>query len=165
MIALASLLALALAVPASPTQPAEVIESIVVHGNHTTPAADVLALVGDVAGQPASDEIFAGIRERLEKSGRFAGVDVRKRYLSIDDPTRVLVVIVVDEHAGVAEDDLTPGPLKRFGASTMWLRVGAAGALAGLAIVCIWESPFRTPATLMLAAVAAGLASAPEDRG
>jgi outer membrane protein assembly factor BamA len=123
MIALASLLALALAVPASPTQPAEVIESIVVHGNHTTPAADVLALVGDVAGQPASDEIFAGIRERLEKSGRFAGVDVRKRYLSIDDPTRVLVVIVVDEHAGVAEDDLTPGPLKRFGASTMWLPV------------------------------------------
>jgi O-antigen ligase len=41
--------------------------------------------------------------------------------------------------------------------SGMWLRAGAAGALAGLAIACLWESPFRTPATLMLAAVAAGL--------
>ena len=49
--------------------------------------------------------------------------DVRRRYLSIDDPTRVLVVIVVDEHEGISEDDLTPGPWKRFGASSMWLPV------------------------------------------
>ena len=48
--------------------------------------------------------------------------------------------------------------------SALWLRIGAAAALAGLAVACIWESPFRTPATLMLAAVAAGLASAdPRD--
>ena len=47
--------------------------------------------------------------------------------------------------------------------ASLWLRLGAAGALAGLAIVCIWESPFRTPATLMLAAAAAGLAAS-EDR-
>lgn len=44
--------------------------------------------------------------------------------------------------------------------SFFWLRAGAAAALAGLAIMCIWESPFRTPAVLMLAAVAAGLAGA-----
>ncbi|MDQ3068781.1 MAG: O-antigen ligase family protein [Acidobacteriota bacterium] len=43
--------------------------------------------------------------------------------------------------------------------SFMWLRVGAAAGLAGLAVCAIWESPFRTPATLMLAAVAAGLAT------
>jgi putative inorganic carbon (hco3(-)) transporter len=48
--------------------------------------------------------------------------------------------------------------------SYFWLRVGAAGALAGLAVMCIWESPFRTPATLMLAAVAAGLAAADRER-
>ena len=48
--------------------------------------------------------------------------------------------------------------------STFWVRVGAAAALAGLAVMCIWESPFRTPATLMLAAAAAGLASAEERR-
>jgi len=44
--------------------------------------------------------------------------------------------------------------------SYFWIRVGSAAALAGLAVVCIWESPFRTPATLMLAAVASGLAAA-----
>jgi O-antigen ligase len=40
-----------------------------------------------------------------------------------------------------------------------WLRVGAAAALAALLFAAIWESPFRTPATLMLAATAAGLAT------
>jgi outer membrane protein assembly factor BamA len=104
-------------------QPAEVVESIVVHGNHTTPTADVLAIVGSVTGRPATEASIAEVRARLEKSGRFAGVEVRKRYLSIDDPTRVLLVIVVDELPGVSEDDLTPGPMKRFGASSMWLPV------------------------------------------
>lgn len=124
MIAIAPLVALSLALaPAASRQPAEIIESIVVHGNHTTPAQDILMLAGAVIGEPATDAVVAAIRDRLEASGRFAGVDVRKRYLSIDDPTRVLIVIVVDEHAGISEDDLTPGPLKRFGANTMWLPV------------------------------------------
>lgn len=41
-----------------------------------------------------------------------------------------------------------------------WLRVGAAAGLAALLVAAVWESPFRTPATLMLAATAAGLATA-----
>lgn len=100
---------------------AERIESVVVHGNHTTPTVDVLAIIGDVIGQPPSEALLAGIAERLHQSGRFAGVDVRRRFLSIDDPTRVLLVIVVDEHAGVSDDDPTPGAMKRFTASGMWL--------------------------------------------
>lgn len=43
--------------------------------------------------------------------------------------------------------------------SFFWLRAGAAGALAGLAALSIWESAFRTPAVLMLAAMAAGIAA------
>jgi len=100
-----------------------VVESIVVHGNHTTPTADVLAIAGDAIGQPASEALVATIAGRLRESGRFAGAEVRRRFLSIADPTRVLLVIVVDEHAGVAEDDLTPGPMKRFTASGMWLPI------------------------------------------
>lgn len=99
------------------------VESVVVHGNHTTPTEEVLAIIGEVIGQPSSDALIDEIDERLRKSGRFAGVDVRRRFLSIDDPTRVLLVIVVDEHAGVAPDDLTPGPMKRITASSMWLPV------------------------------------------
>jgi outer membrane protein assembly factor BamA len=104
-------------------QPAEVVESIVVHGNHTTPTDDVLAIIGAVTGQPATDTLLADVRARLEKSGRFADVQVRKRYLSIDDPTRVLLVVVVNELPGISDDDLTPGPMKRFTASGMWLPV------------------------------------------
>jgi outer membrane protein assembly factor BamA len=107
--------------PQSTPAKVERIESVVVHGNHTTPTGDVLAIIGDVIGQPASEALLAEIAERLQQSGRFAGVDVRRRFLSIDDPTRVLLVIVVDEHAGVSDDDLTPGAMKRFTASGMWL--------------------------------------------
>ncbi|MCC7177251.1 MAG: BamA/TamA family outer membrane protein [Acidobacteria bacterium] len=108
---------------AAPLPQVERIASVVVHGNHTTPTDDVLAIAGDVTGQPATDALITAVGERLRQSGRFAGVDVRKRFLSIDDPTRVLLVIVVDEHAGVSEDDLTPGPMKRLTASGMWLPV------------------------------------------
>ena len=48
--------------------------------------------------------------------------------------------------------------------SYFWMRAGASAALVGLAVLSIWESPFRTPATLMIAAVAAGLATAPRRR-
>jgi outer membrane protein assembly factor BamA len=124
MTLLASLLVLALAVPsATAGQSVEVVESVVVHGNHTTPTSDVLALAGALRGQPLTTTLVDEVRTRLESSGRFAGVEVRKRYLSIDDPTRVLIVIVVDEHEGVSEDDLTPNPWKRFSASGMWLPV------------------------------------------
>ena len=44
--------------------------------------------------------------------------------------------------------------------SDFWLRAGAAAGFAALLVAAIWESPFRTPATLMLAATAAGLATA-----
>jgi outer membrane protein assembly factor BamA len=124
MTLLAALFVLALGAP-PPTagQPVEVVESVVVHGNHTTPTGDVLALAGTVTGQAMTATLVDEVRQRLESSGRFAGVDVRKRYLSIDDPTRVLIVIVVDEHEGISEDDLTPSPWKRFSASGMWLPV------------------------------------------
>lgn len=45
--------------------------------------------------------------------------------------------------------------------SFFWLRAGAAAALTGLAVLSIWESAFRTPAVLMLAAVSAGIATSP----
>ncbi len=112
---LAVLMALSLAVQT----PA--IESITVHGNHTTPTADVLALVGDLAGREPTDALLAEVRLRLERSGRFAGVDVRRRFLSIDDPARILIVIVVNEHAAVSEDNLTPGPVRRVMASGMFV--------------------------------------------
>jgi outer membrane protein assembly factor BamA len=109
----------AAAQPASPG----VVAEIRIHGNHTTPDADVLAIVGDVVGKPATDALIADIAARLEKSGRFDGVDVRKRYRSIDNPDDILLMVVVDEVTAISDEDLTPGPLKKFRSSGMFMPV------------------------------------------
>lgn len=100
-----------------------VVGEVRVHGNHTTPDADVLALVGDVVGQPASDQLIAGIQKKLEDSGRFEGVEVRKRFRSIDNPDDILLMVVVDEVPGIDELDLTPGPMKQFWSSGMFVPI------------------------------------------
>ncbi len=100
-----------------------VVAEVRVHGNHTTPDADVLAIAGEVAGKPATDALVAEVTARLEKSGRFEGVDVRKRFRSIDNPDDILLMIVVDELPGITDDDLTPGPLKRLRSSGMFLPI------------------------------------------
>ena len=94
-----------------------------VHGNHTTPNADVLAIVGDVVGKPATDALVAEVTSRLEKSRRFEGVEVRKRFRSIANPDDILLMIVVDEVPGMSIDDLTPGPMKKLRSSGMFLPI------------------------------------------
>jgi outer membrane protein assembly factor BamA len=101
----------------------EVVGEVRIHGNHTTPNEAVLALVGDVVGQPATDALLAEVAGRIEKSGRFSGVDVRKRYRSIDNPADVLLVVVVDERPGVSDTNPVVGPWKRVTASGMFLPV------------------------------------------
>ena len=103
--------------------PPGVVAEVRVHGNHTTPDADVLAIAGEVVGQPATDALVAGIVTRLEQSGRFEGVDVRKRFRSIENPDDILLMIVVDEVPGITDDDLTPGPLKKLASSGMFLPI------------------------------------------
>ncbi len=73
--------------------------------------------------KPATDALLGDVKSRLEKSGRFDGVEVRKRYRSIADPDDILLVIVVDEVPGISDTDLTPGPLKRFRSSGMFLPI------------------------------------------
>ena len=73
-----------------------VIAEILVHGNHTTPDADVLLLSGLAPGAIATDEALAAAARTLRSSGRFADVDVRRRFRSIDDPSAVLVIVVVN---------------------------------------------------------------------
>lgn len=100
-----------------------VVGEVRVHGNHTTPDADILAIVGNVVGQPATDQLIADIQKKLEKSGRFDGVEVRKRFRSIENPDDILLMVVVDEVPGIDELNLTPGPMKKFWSSGMFLPV------------------------------------------
>jgi outer membrane protein assembly factor BamA len=108
-------------VPAVAGAQTEAIAEIRVHGNHTTPEADVIGLSGLTTGEPATEERLREAEDRLRASRRFEDVEVRKRYRSIENPAEILIIILVDEHPAVSADDLTPGPLKRFFASEQWL--------------------------------------------
>jgi outer membrane protein assembly factor BamA len=104
-------------------QSGEVIGEVRVHGNHTTPDADVLELAGLQVGAAVTDAVLADAVERLDRSGRFDNVEVRKRYRSIDNPSDILVIILVNEVAGISEDNLVPSPLRKFRSQGMWLPV------------------------------------------
>ena len=94
-----------------------------VHGNHTTPDAEVLRIAGVQPGQPFTATTVRDVAARLESSGRFRGVDVRKRFASFSDPNAIILVVVVEERVGVSIDEPKPGVLRRIGASTLWMPV------------------------------------------
>jgi hypothetical protein len=100
-----------------------VVGEVRVHGNHTTPDADILGIAGDVVGKPATDQLIAEVQIKLERSGRFDDVEVRKRFRSIENPDDILLMIVVDEVPGVDPLDLTPGPMKKFWSSGMFMPI------------------------------------------
>jgi len=102
-----------------------VVGEVRVHGNHTTPDDRVMAIVGDVVGRPATDALVAEVADKLEKSGQFDSVDVRKRFRSIDNPDDILLMIVVDEFPGIDPLDgyQPPSPVKRFWTSGMFLPI------------------------------------------
>jgi outer membrane protein assembly factor BamA len=108
---------------AAPALAQEVIGEVRVHGNHTTPDADVLSLAGLTVGTPLAPTTLAEAEKRLRDAGRFSSVELRKRFRSISDPNDVLVIVLIDEVAGITETDLTPTPMKRFRALGMWLPV------------------------------------------
>jgi outer membrane protein assembly factor BamA len=125
-------IALALAIPSVATaQAPELAPSAVegriteirVHGNHTTPDADVLAIAGLTLGDPATPERLAEAESRLLASQRFTAIEVRRRYQSIADPSQILIVLLVDELPGISKDDLTPGPVARLRHAAMWLPI------------------------------------------
>ncbi|HYE88105.1 MAG TPA: BamA/TamA family outer membrane protein, partial [Vicinamibacterales bacterium] len=66
---------------------------------------------------------IAEIQIKLERSGRFDGVDVRRRFRSIDNPDDVLLMVIVDEVLGIDPLDLTPSPMKKFWSSGMFLPI------------------------------------------
>lgn len=116
---------LLVAIVATPlaAQTAERIAEVRVHGNHTTPGADVLALSGLVVGEPATEARLKEVEDTLRATRRFAGVEVRRRFQSIEDPSAILVVIVVDEHDAVTADNPMPGVLRRLGVASLWLPI------------------------------------------
>jgi outer membrane protein assembly factor BamA len=76
---------------------AQVVAGIQIQGNTATPDEEVRALAGVSVGMPFDDTLPAAVTERLRKSKKFDKVDVLKRFASIEDPSQIMLVIVVDE--------------------------------------------------------------------
>ena len=137
------------------------IVEIRIHGNHSTPDADVLALTGLAVGQPASDEVLEAARARVEASGRFDLVTVRRLERSIDTPNDFMVLVEVTERPGVSPEDLTPGWVTRLTSERLWVPVvrydegygmtyglqtaldGAFGGTSQLAVPATWGGERR----------------------
>jgi outer membrane protein assembly factor BamA len=114
-------LALALAIATSQAAAGPTVAAIRIHGNHTTPDAEVTALIGVAAGDPAPPGLEEAVRARLEKSGRFSDVEVRRRFASLDTDGDILLVIVVTERPGIVEDPTLPGGVRQM---SRWTRGG-----------------------------------------
>ena len=78
-------------------QARETVADIQVHGNLVTSDDDVRRLTGVQVGAAVEDSTFEDVAARLKASGRFERVQVLKRYASIADPSKVVVVVIVDE--------------------------------------------------------------------
>lgn len=110
-----------------PDQARETIAEIRVHGNVAIPDADILRVAGIEPGQPIGEADLAEIERRLNESGLFESVEVRKRYRSLTDMSAVALLLVVHEKPGVSSVDdeagALGGPWRRLRRSTMFLPI------------------------------------------
>lgn len=124
MMLAAALLAAGLA---APSQAAEVIVEVRVHGNTVMSDDEVRRLAAVEPGTRVEEGTIAAVDERLRASGAFENVEVLKRFASIADASQVLLVIVVDEGPVRIEWDrqsgAPPRTVRRRGPPLMFLPV------------------------------------------
>lgn len=86
----------------------EVVAEIRIHGNVATPDEEIRRLAAVEIGAPFTAATITGVTDRLRATGRFQSVSVLKRFASIADPTRIVLVIVVNE--GAVKIEMTGDP-------------------------------------------------------
>jgi hypothetical protein len=108
-------------------QPAEVIAEVRVHGNAAIAEEEVLRLAAVQVGAPFEADTAAIVERRLRASGKFRNVEVLKRFASIADASKIVLVIVVDEGDVKIEWDkdagAPPRTVRRRGLPVMFLPV------------------------------------------
>ncbi|MEP7307549.1 MAG: BamA/TamA family outer membrane protein [Acidobacteriota bacterium] len=75
----------------------EVLTQIQVRGNVATSDQEVQDLAGLQIGMPVAPDIIATVTTRLRTAKRFDRVEVLKRYAALNDPTQIVIVVIVDE--------------------------------------------------------------------
>jgi outer membrane protein assembly factor BamA len=108
-------------------QPAEVIAEVRVHGNAAIAEEEVLRLADVQVGAPFTADTTAIVEKRLRGTGKFRNVEVLKRFTSISDASKIVLLIVVDEGDVKIEWDqdsgAPPRTVRRRGLPLMFLPV------------------------------------------
>jgi outer membrane protein assembly factor BamA len=112
--------------------PGEVIADIRVHGNHLTEDAEVIRLSGLAKGSSVTDSTIPSALKRLNDSGKFDDVEVLKRFASIEDPTQILIMLIVNE--GPVRIDVPSGP-GAVGAKPRIVTRGVLGRLMYMPVI------------------------------
>lgn len=104
------------------------VEDVRVHGNHSTPDEEVLRIAAIVVGTPLEPGAVEAARRRLLDSGRFSSVEIRQRSRSIEDPSRIALIILVAEQAAIRPSvdiaiPAVPGVLGRLRSQTMFMPI------------------------------------------
>ena len=105
---LAAALATAPLVQAQGPPAPEVIAEVRVHGNHVSSDEEVLKIAAVTIGAPFGPATIADITKRLKAANKFETIQVLKRFASIEDPSKISVVIIVNE--GAVRIDLPDAP-------------------------------------------------------
>lgn len=96
----AALALLALGAGAAGAEAQEVVAGVQVHGNTVTSSEDIEAVLrasGLAVGEPFVSDLLERAAARLRDFRSFERVELLKRFASIEDPTRILIVVLVDE--------------------------------------------------------------------
>ena len=97
---------------------AEVVSEIRVHGNAYLKDEEVIRLAGVAVGQTIAADGVRQIQQRLEKSGYFESVEIKKLYRSLDGTSDMALVLLVHERDGQTTELAGDGP-----SATPWKRL------------------------------------------
>ena len=86
----------------------EIITAIVVHGNQVVTDEEVLKIAGITVGAPYTSKTIDEVTARLKAARKFESIEVLKRYASVDDFSKITVVINASEGA-VRITNMLPG--------------------------------------------------------
>ena len=81
-------------------QAQERVVEVRIQGNTRTAEEEIRTLAAIQIGEPVTTELLAAIQTRLERSGKFDEVEIRKRWRTIDSTEDIVLVIIVREAVG-----------------------------------------------------------------
>jgi outer membrane protein assembly factor BamA len=126
---LTSVFVLPVSARAQAVESTERVAEVRIHGNHTTPDAEIIKLTGVTLGDSVTAETLPQVAKRLRASGRFKDVDVLKRFRSLTDASQVSLIVIVHEYPSIdpgipgAPLPPVPGPIRRLLSQTMFLPI------------------------------------------